>query len=267
MNTNQNQISKDLKKEKVMELMGLAPNSNDYKQIEKYIVALQALGKYNELTPQQLYTFLNICYTYKLDPLKNEIYAMTYKDNKNGGYKLQITISFYQYIKSAETHPKYQTPSVTTITTDKDGNRLPIDDYVCIFRGKRTGDEQWFERKFYLREWKNLNNSMWNTKPVMMLEKTAMKNGLAWLYPNLNGYLEVDADTSFYTINADGENIAGQDIPKLESDTNLQKAMKHLPKSKTKAVEISTANDLPKEESVDTEIDLESLLGKKVANE
>lgn len=265
MNTNQNQINKDTKKEKIMELMGLVPNSNEYKQVEKYINALQAQGKYTQLTPQQLYTFLNICYSYKLDPLKNEIYAIP-RQNKTGGYDLQITISFYQYIKAAETHPKYQTCSVTTITTDKDGNKLPIDDYVCIFRGKRTGDEQWFERKFYLREWKALN-PMWNSKPIMMLEKTAMKNGLAWLYPNLNGYLEVDTDTSFLNITPDGENTADTAPAKIESDTNLQKAMKHLPKSKTKAVEISVASDLPQDETIDTEIDLESLLGKKVENE
>lgn len=257
-----NQIVKDEKKEKVLELMGLNPATTEYKQVERYITALQAQGKYHAMSAQQLYTFLSICYTYKLDPLKNEIYAVLRNNPRTGGTDLQITVSFYQYIKSAETHPKYQTPSVTTITTDNDGNKIPIDDYLCIFRGKRTGDEQWFERKFYLREWKALNNPMWQSKPVLMLEKTAMKNGLAWLYPNLNGYLEIDTDTSFLNINENGDNTAGLDQPKIETNGNLEKAFRNAPKLK-KTPNITLADNNTPEDN----IDLESLLGKKIENE
>lgn len=160
------------------------------KEIKAYIEALESLGLVKQLTPTQIYHFLRICIDYKLDPLKREIFCIPFS-NKQGTTNISIVISYMEYIKSAEKNERYQVPTVTTITKDADGKDLKLGEYYTIFKGKRKGDEDYFERTFYMKEW-NKGNGEWITKPIFMLEKTAMKNGLSWMYPELKGYISAE---------------------------------------------------------------------------
>lgn len=169
-------------------LLELYPNGN--KEIKVYIEALESLGLIKQLNPTQIYHFLRICIDYKLDPLKREIFCIPFR-NKQGSTDISIIISYMEYIKSAEKNDKYQVPTVTTYTKDSNGKELKIAEYYTVFRGKRKGDDDIFERTFYMKEW-NKNQGEWITKPIFMLEKTAMKNGLSWMYPELKGYISAE---------------------------------------------------------------------------
>lgn len=186
---NQIILTKEQKIEKVAEMLKTNyPNGSN--QIKEYLNALEVMGLIKNLEPNQIYHFLRVCIDYKLDPLKKEIYCIPYR-NRDGTTTISIIISYMEYIKKAEQHPKYQVPSVTTYKVDSKGQALPPNQWYCVFEGKRKEDEVPFKRVFYMNEW-NKANGEWGTKPIFMLEKTAMKNGLAWMYPDLKGYLTVE---------------------------------------------------------------------------
>lgn len=160
------------------------------RKIKIYLDALDTLGLTKQLSTRQIYHFLRICFEYKLDPLKKEIYCIPFR-NKQGGTDISIVISYMEYLKSAEKNEKYQVPSVRVIDKDADGNPLKLADWYCEFKGKRKGDDDYFTRIFKMKEW-NKGNGEWANKPDFMLCKVAMKNGLAWMYPELGGYISAE---------------------------------------------------------------------------
>lgn len=178
MQNNIIQTTTETKIEKALQIFEGERNltEQDKKQLRTYITGLNVLGVIGQLESTQIYHFLRICWDLKLDPIKKEIYAIPF------GGKLSIVISYLEYLKNAENDPRYQAPSITTITTDANGNPLPFGDVHCIFEGKRKGEETTFRKVFYMREW-NKKQGEWGVKPLHMLEKTALKNGLTWLYP------------------------------------------------------------------------------------
>lgn len=169
-------------------MTGVKENSQEYQQLERYVSTLSAMGKLQNLSPKQIYLFLNMCYLYKLDPAKNEIYCVQY------GTSMTPIIAYQVYLKNSAKDPLFQMPQVETHTEDK--NNIYVE-----FIGKRKGEEYEFRKKFYLNEW-NKRQGEWLTKPLHMLEKTAMKNGLAWLYPNANEYSIIEENGA---ITKDGE--------------------------------------------------------------
>lgn len=229
-----NVITKELtKEEKAIELLTQENPSVNKNQLTSYINGLKVLGVLHQLSPSQIYHFLRICYDLKLDPLKKEIYAVTFKNRATNATDLTIVVSYLEYIKRAEKDPQYQMPTITTVTTDSSGKALDFNDTYCIFEGQRRNDNFKFRKVFYMREW-NKKQGEWTNKPFHMLEKTAMKNGLAWLYPNAcANYLPVE-ETIF---NNEGE-LSDNDIPVQVIESGIEKvAKKPLTKRAVKTLE------------------------------
>lgn len=212
--------------EKAVDLLVADNPAADKKLISLYVNGLKTLGVISQLNESQIYHFLRLCYDLKLDPLKKEIYAVTYK-NKEGGNDLTIVISYLEFIKRAEKDPNYQIPNVTTITTDSNGKRIDFNDIYCIFEGKRKNDTNSFRKVFYMREW-NKKQGEWNVKPIHMLEKTAMKNGLAWMYPNACTNFITAEETTFTStgINPEYESVAPVNSSKVEKVVAPKKTTK-----------------------------------------
>ena len=192
MNQNQLRTTKEEIVNKVAELFSDIGNKQDTSKIKSYLTSLQHLGVLSQLTPSQIFHFLRIAFDLKLDPLKKEIYCIP-RNGRNGD-SIQITIAYQEYIKRAAQHPNYQVPNVTTFCEgDMKG-------WYCEVEARRKGDDIPIKRRFYMREW-NQGTPTWNAKPIFMLEKTAIKNTLAWMYPELNDFTRVEETT----INTDGE--------------------------------------------------------------
>lgn len=168
--------------EQVTELFAKGGNPNMLESVKKYIHSLSVMGVINKLQPNQVYQFIKTAWELKLDPLKKEIYPIV--RNTKDGVVLTVTVSYLEYLKRASTNSEFIPPNLTTVTTDKEGKPLLPKDYYCIFEGYiKSRPDYVCKRIFYMREWYQ-SSPTWDKMPVYMLEKTALKNGLVWMYPN-----------------------------------------------------------------------------------
>lgn len=150
-------------------------------QIVGYMNEAKALGVATQLDIFQFYSFIKICKKLNLNPLLKQIYA--YPANGANGPQIVTVISYLQYLKAAEKHPKYQLPELTLVEKDENGKPLPLDDVYYIARVKRKGEETTLEKKFIMKEWSK-NTAMWKKQPIHMLFVRTLKNILATAYPD-----------------------------------------------------------------------------------
>lgn len=223
-----NQLTKTDLVTEITELFTNGGNPNMLEPVKKYVHSLTVMGIINQLTPNQAYQFIKTAWELKLDPLKKEIYAIP--RNTPEGTVLTITVSYLEYLKRASLDPEFVPPNLKTVTTDDQGKLLPKEYWYCEFEGYlKSRPDYKCNRRFYLREWASKNYKgeyfgSWATKPIYMLEKTALKNGLVWLYPKAT-----DLDRIFREeengIKISGENVYVENIKDTEEKALTNKPL------------------------------------------
>lgn len=167
---------------------------------EQNQVTLELLGDYlktltNQLNDAQRKQFVAVAQAFGLNPFKREIYAVTFK-NKDGGTDLSIVTGYEVYLKRAELNPNFDGYEVTfdgslsrknVTKKGKFGDYTetvvePDGDFSCtctVYRKDRNHPtvEQVFFDEFVQ------NNSMWKTKPRLMLKKVAIANAFRKAFP------------------------------------------------------------------------------------
>lgn len=148
------------------------------KQIEEILKALDIKGTLTTLQskPDLVMHFLRMCKMLKLNPLLDEIYCIPFNN------KLQIVVDFKQYILRAKQCDGYCGYETILVDRDNTGKPLPLNEIYYIVKCKRKDDEFIHTSIYYMNEW-NKGIGEWKTKPKYMLEKTAIKNTLAHVFP------------------------------------------------------------------------------------
>lgn len=164
-------------------------DSNEVKEIVK---ALEIKGSLQELRskPDLVLYFLKMCRLLKLNPLLNEIYCVPYSN------KLQVIVDFKQYIARAKQCEGYCGYETILVDRKPTGEALPLNEVYYIVKCKRKDDEFVHTSIYYMNEWKK-DFGEWKTKPKYMLEKTAIKNTLAHVFPEaLSSFNNVENDVN-----------------------------------------------------------------------
>lgn len=169
------------------------------KQLKVLLSSLDAMGITKSIGHNKKWVllFIRMCLMYNKNPEKKEIYAVTYK-SKSGGETFSIIISYFEFIKRAQQSPNFQGFSANLITEKQVGwlysdgedktkwvpkmEALPLQEIRVVFSCRPKNWDRDYVEVFYLREW-NKGVSEWATKPLPMLQKTAIKNGLAKCFP------------------------------------------------------------------------------------
>lgn len=148
------------------------------KDIAKLLNTMEIKGLLKNLQskPDLIVYFVKMCSTLKLNPLLNEIYAIPYNNT------LQIVVDFKQYIARAKNCEGYCGYETILVDKDSEGKDLPLNQVYYIVKCKRKSDEFIHTSIYYMNEW-NKNIGEWKSKPKYMLEKTAIKNTLAHIFP------------------------------------------------------------------------------------
>lgn len=195
--------------------------SEEIKPITTRLAATQASlleylrQKSPNLNDSQVKEFLTIAGTYKLDPWKREIYAVTYEtkrkvpDNR-GGFtevtetQMSVITGYEVFLKIADSFPQYDgyglshegTFKKTTITKEYPSRYnggtykktttalVPAgDDYVVTCTVYRTDRSHPTVAEVSWQEFAQ-ENAMWQQKPRIMLEKVAIARAHRLAFPN-----------------------------------------------------------------------------------
>ncbi len=166
---------------------------------EKTSNAVAVISKQNEVTQEllmdylkqthsnlmqnEMQQFIAIAMTFNLNPWKKEVYPIAY--GQGNGRKLSIIVGYEVYLRRAEEFPQYD--GYQTFFTDEGSNMR----CTCNVYRKDRGHET--SATVYLREYTQ-NNSMWNTKPHVMLEKVAIATALRRAFPSVFNGMPYIAD-------------------------------------------------------------------------
>lgn len=176
-------------------------NSNAVATVtEQNAVTQELLGDYlktltNQLTPVQRNQFIAVAQAFGLNPFKREIYAVTFK-NKDGGTDLSIVTGYEVYLKRAELNPNYDgfdiefRGGVKRTTVTKKGKYgdyeqvvvVPDGDFSCVCTVYRKDRNHPIVEEVFFDEF-NQGNSMWQSKPRLMLKKVAIANAFRKAFP------------------------------------------------------------------------------------
>lgn len=127
--------------------------------------------------------FLAIACAFNLNPYKKEVYPIAY--GQGNGRKLSIIVGYEVYLKRAETYPQYD-----GYVVDWEGSGADLRAKCTVYRKDRNHPTV---STVWLREYTQ-NNSMWNTKPHVMLEKVAIATALRRAFPVEMGGMPYIAD-------------------------------------------------------------------------
>lgn len=213
---------------------------------EQNQVTLELLGDYlktltDQLSDAQRKQFVAVAQAFGLNPFKREIYAVTYK-NKNGGTDLSIVTGYEVYLKRAELNPNFDGYEVTfdgslsrknVTKKGKFGDYTetviePDGDFSCtctVYRKDRNHPtvEQVFFDEFAQ------TNSMWKTKPRLMLKKVAIANAFRKAFP-------VEFGGMPYTNDELPDNMTGADRLQQQGLTEVKPEAQQAPAEQPKKV-------------------------------
>lgn len=153
--------------------------------LETYLNDFDAVNHYmsniidKRFTEAQKQEFLYLCSEYKLNPLKNEIYAVAYKNKKTGEITLTPITSYKVYLKRAA--PFIYSLKVEFEKIEKDGKLLDVEATCTIVRkgtdNKPLGD---YVHSVRLTEYdkSNMFNDFWKSKKRTMLRKVLISQAI-----------------------------------------------------------------------------------------
>lgn len=176
-------------------------------EVKQLLRAMEVKGTLANLKqrPDLVVYFVKMCRLLRLNPLINEIYAIPYNNT------LQIVVDFKQYIARAKNCAGYCGYETILVDKDSQGKDLPLNQVYYIVKCKRKEDEFIHTSIYYMNEW-NKGNGEWKTKPKYMLEKTAIKNTLAHIFPEaLSQFVNVESNIDIVIDEKEQEKIEEQE--------------------------------------------------------
>lgn len=127
----------------------------------------------SNLLPNEQAQFVAIASAFGLNPWKREIYAVAYGQGEKR--KLSIIVGYETYLRRADSFPQYDGYDIEFANEDKT--------ISCTCRVYRKDRSRPTVAKVYLNEY-HQGNTMWNTKPKVMLEKVAICTALRRAFPS-----------------------------------------------------------------------------------
>ena len=137
----------------------------------------------SNLQPNEQAQFMAISCAFGLNPYKKEVYPIAYGQGNNR--KLSIIVGYEVYLKRAESYKQYD-----GYVVEWEGNGADLRAKCTVYRKDRNHPTV---STVWLREYTQ-NNSMWNTKPHVMLEKVAIATALRRAFPVEMGGMPYIAD-------------------------------------------------------------------------
>lgn len=158
--------------------------------------------------------FLAIASTFNLNPWKREVYAIAYGSGDKR--KLSIIVGYEVYLRRAEEFPQYDGYETTFSGQGAD--------MCCTCKVYRKDRNHPTTANVYLREYTQ-GNTMWNTKPRVMLEKVAIATAMRRAFPSVfNGMPYTSDELPDEMTGADKLNAQGmQEVPQ-ETQTEAKQA-------------------------------------------
>ena len=127
---------------------------------------LVSSGTSKKLSEEQKHLFIQTALINKLNPFKQEIYAMAYKNKFNPGkYDLTIVVAYMVYVERAEDSGLLKNYKCV-YDEDKFGKKA-----ICTIWRKDKEDP--FVWEVYLQEY-TTGTGLWRNKPITMLKKVAI---------------------------------------------------------------------------------------------
>ena len=157
-------------------------------------------SQHTDLSQGEFEMFAAVAIAFNLNPYLKEIYPIKY------GGKMNLITGYQTYIKRAETFPQYDGYDTDFIGEGKN--------LCCVCNVYRKDRSRPVTAKVYFSEYTQ-NNSMWNSKPHVMLEKVAIGTAFRRAFP-------VDLGGMPYT----SEEIRAEDELKSQGYTEVQQAQK-----------------------------------------
>lgn len=158
----------------------LATIQNNALLFEPDNLTKETVKKYISLdaTDQEIIYFLQICKTFKLNPLKREIYLVKY-----GNSKANILVGYEVYLKRAERSNKWSGMEVTT-----EGS-IENKDLKAIVKIYRKDWSQPLIHEAYYSEYVQTKadgtpNTFWKNKPRTMIKKVAISQAFRFAFPD-----------------------------------------------------------------------------------
>lgn len=150
---------------------------------------------HKELNDTQFKQFIAVTLAFGLNPWKNEVHPVVYK-NKDGGYELSIVTGYEVYLKRAEMNPNYDGYEIAwkggfkpgkIVKHSKSGDWeipaiLPDGEVSCTCTVYRKDRNHPISEEVFYDEY-NQNNSMWQSKPRTMLKKVAIVSAFRKAFP------------------------------------------------------------------------------------
>lgn len=133
---------------------------------------------------QELMMGLQIAKTYKLNPLKREVYFVKYKADQ----PMQVLTGYEVYLKRAERSGKYNGLEITSEGSIKDGS---LKAKVKVFR--KDWDNPLVHEAYYseyvqmkkdFKTGEESPNKFWASKPVTMIKKVAVSQAFRMAFPD-----------------------------------------------------------------------------------
>ena len=175
----------------------------------------------SNLLPNEQAQFMAISCAFGLNPYKKEVYPIAYGQGNNR--KLSIIVGYEVYLKRAESYKQYD-----GYVVEWEGNGADLRAKCTVYRKDRNHPTV---STVWLREYTQ-NNSMWNTKPHVMLEKVAIATALRRAFPVEMGGMPYIADelpdymTGADKLQSQGYTEVPQDAPQQPQATAKTKAEK-----------------------------------------
>ena len=137
----------------------------------------------SNLLQNEMAQFVAIATTFNLNPWKREVYAIAY--GQGNGRKLSIIVGYEVYLRRAEEFPQYDGYDTTFF-----GEGANMGCTCKVYRKDRNHP---IGSTVFLREYSQ-NNTMWNTKPHVMLEKVAIATAMRRAFPSQFNGMPYTAD-------------------------------------------------------------------------
>ena len=125
-------------------------------------------SQHTDLSQGEFEMFAAVAIAFNLNPYLKEIYPIKY------GGKMNLITGYQTYIKRAETFPQYDGYDTDFIGEGKN--------LCCVCNVYRKDRSRPVTAKVYFSEYTQ-NNSMWNSKPHVMLEKVAIGTAFRRAFP------------------------------------------------------------------------------------
>lgn len=129
----------------------------------------------DSLDDAQRMQFCAVAKAFNLNPFKREIYATTYKDKNTGKTNMSIVVGYEVYLKRAEMNPNFDGFE----TEFRKDNERGICCTCTVYRKDRQHPTK---STVYMNEY-STGRSLWNTKPMVMLEKVAICTAFRRSFP------------------------------------------------------------------------------------